>query len=473
MTVKASEKAKSLTVTVRDSEPPGVVWIRLINEKGASSPMPLLIANSVVTLETDQANNHFEDAQTVTLPSTVTGRLDKSGDVDCYRVSLRKGQTFVASMTANQILKSPMDAVIQLIDLKGNVIAQTDDDRRLDPQLIYPCNSDCELILRIFAFPSQPNSTVGFAGNSKFIYALQMTDGPFLDHVHPILTGQPIDKVDATGWNLSDAELHLLPATKISPPTWHATNAHGWAWQCSLDANAGTITKTLDNDQPTTIDKLPVVIAGRINRAGQTDHYQFAVEKGKRYVAKSYSRSEGLRVDTVLTVVRLSDGKQIAKKDDISRTDFDSQVDFKAAADGVVELHVSDAVDAFGPRHAYAVQLTESVPTVRLTVGTDHFEIKAGSSVEIPVTVAAQNGFQKKLQYALVGSYNGLSLDKVTDAKSVKLKLHADQDCSFQGAVNLHAKEFDEKSETGATHPVTFQLLDRIELSDIWITVHK
>ncbi len=134
-----------------------------------------------------EPNNKLTETTSIELPSVVYGKLAKSEDLDTYRIQLKRGQTLVASVLAHRPLRSPMDAVIQLVDARGNVIFQTDDDRGLDPQCIYKADADRELFLRIFAFPEVPNSTIGYAGAESFIYVIRMTTDSFVDHVLPLV----------------------------------------------------------------------------------------------------------------------------------------------------------------------------------------------------------------------------------------------------------------------------------------------
>ncbi len=57
----------------------------------------------------------------------ISGRFDKPGDVDCYRVSLKKGQGVVAEITAQRHLRSPVDSHLEILDAAGKVLAENDD----------------------------------------------------------------------------------------------------------------------------------------------------------------------------------------------------------------------------------------------------------------------------------------------------------------------------------------------------------
>ena len=52
------------------------------------------------------------------LPAVITGRLGKTGDVDCYAFDLAAGQTLNAILDA-QVIASPADGALRLIDARG------------------------------------------------------------------------------------------------------------------------------------------------------------------------------------------------------------------------------------------------------------------------------------------------------------------------------------------------------------------
>src|SRR5205807_4906923 len=93
---------------------------------------------------------------------TVNGQLGKPGDVDVFALALRKGQTLVASLEANRTLKSPMDAVLQVLSADGFVLEQNNDYHGLDPQIAFAVPRDGRYLVRTFAFPAVPDASVKF-----------------------------------------------------------------------------------------------------------------------------------------------------------------------------------------------------------------------------------------------------------------------------------------------------------------------
>src|SRR5690606_13122635 len=116
------------------------------------------------------------------------------------------------------------------VDEAGNVLAQSDDDRGIDPQVVYHCERDGRYVLRLFAFPEVATSTIGFAGAASFVYRIHATTGPLIDHSLPLVVPPEADvAASPRGWNLpEDANPVRHPATAVSPPTVTLAGALGW-----------------------------------------------------------------------------------------------------------------------------------------------------------------------------------------------------------------------------------------------------
>lgn len=446
--VSAGEKSGKLTVRVTQHASPGVAWIRLYDGQSASGLIPLLVSGIPVTLESEP-NDKRTDANSLSLPAIVAGRLAKGGDSDAYRVSVKAGQQLVVSVTANQVLKSPMDAVLQLSDVRGNVLFQSDDVCGLDPQIVYKAESDQECLLRVFAFPETPNSTVGFGGSAAFVYTIDVTTGPFTDHVF-----STEKRIVPYGHNLPDEPVvQQADPTRISPVVATLKDGLGWSWVPSPEQQVRTIFSDAPYD-----GSLPVNILGRISAPGETHAYLFQASKGTKYKAEVRSKPDGFLIDSKLDFVEPTSGKVLSSNDDLSSGRYDAGLDFTAVKDGEIEVRVSDMVNSFGPRHFYRLLIREAVPGFQLSVAAEHFVITANKPIEISVTIARDSGFRGKIQVKAVGLPNRVEAESVVSeskgatAKLVKLKL---------GPVNDKDGE-DPNSDPTLAAPVSFQILGTV-----------
>lgn len=92
------------------------------------------IAYVVDTLRADsetEDNNTTSDAQRITLPRIVNGRIEPAGDVDVFQFRGKAGAEIVAEVVARRV-RSPLDSLLRLIDASGRVLAWNDDCEHKD-----------------------------------------------------------------------------------------------------------------------------------------------------------------------------------------------------------------------------------------------------------------------------------------------------------------------------------------------------
>jgi len=75
-----------------------------------------------------ESNNSIEDAQKVTLPVIINGKIAKSSDTDVFRFEGKSGGTVVAEVTARR-LYSPLDSILKLTDESGKILDFNDDNK--------------------------------------------------------------------------------------------------------------------------------------------------------------------------------------------------------------------------------------------------------------------------------------------------------------------------------------------------------
>src|SRR5438046_833348 len=197
---------------------PGVYWLRAHNAEGASILKPFVVG-TLPEIAESEPNDAPEKPQAVEPRVVVNGKLGKTGDVDGYRVELQAGQTLVASLQANSVLGSPMDALLQVCELverssgspEAFVVAQNHDAVGLDPQIAFTAPRQSAYLVRLFAFPATPDAAIRFAGGNDYLYRLTLTTGPFIDHVLPPAAPGEESQVKLGGWNLEPGATAIVP----------------------------------------------------------------------------------------------------------------------------------------------------------------------------------------------------------------------------------------------------------------------
>ncbi len=82
-----------------------------------------------------EPNDATGEAQEVTFPLIVNGRIERPGDVDMFRFEGQGGQEMVAEVYARR-LNSPLDSVLRLVDSAGGEVALSDDHKDLEMGLV-------------------------------------------------------------------------------------------------------------------------------------------------------------------------------------------------------------------------------------------------------------------------------------------------------------------------------------------------
>ena len=406
VTAAAGRDKGKLLVTVAADAAPGVYWLRAYTDDGASGLRPFIVGTLPEVAEAEP-NDEAKAAQVVADSAVVNGRLAKSGDVDCYAVALRKGQTLVASVEANATLRSPMDAILQVVTPDGFVVAENHDFRKLDPQLAFTAPRDGTYVARVFAFPSNPDSTIRFAGGEAYVYRLTLTTGGFADYPVPLaVSRENPDTVSQAGWNIPAAAktLDVKPTAADVLTLFHPAVANSVRLRVERHPCFDFTAKP--SAAPLTP---PVSVTGRIEAPGGEVAVPFAGRKGGSLSIRAASRELGLAVNPVVRVVG-PDGKSLARGEP-ARVNDDTTVNFTPPADGTYTAVVSDLFGGGGTRHVFLLRVSGPEPDYELTVTTDRFNVPPGKSLDIPVTVTRRAGFTKSVEVVAEQLPDGVTVE--------------------------------------------------------------
>ena len=104
---------------------PGIYRLLACPDDRMSHPLPFALDTLPECLDREP-NNLPVEAQPLTLPVIVNGRIDRTGDWDVFRFEGRAGDEIVAEVNARR-LDSPLDSVLKLTDASGRPLALNDD----------------------------------------------------------------------------------------------------------------------------------------------------------------------------------------------------------------------------------------------------------------------------------------------------------------------------------------------------------
>jgi hypothetical protein len=129
------------------SAPLGWQDIRVRTANGLSSPFPFNVGEIGEFLESEP-NDASNQANVVTVPVIINGRIGAPKDVDQFKFKLDKAQTLICEVTA-QRFGSPLDALLTLRDAAGKILQQNDDSEGADARIEFAFQKDQEYTLAI------------------------------------------------------------------------------------------------------------------------------------------------------------------------------------------------------------------------------------------------------------------------------------------------------------------------------------
>jgi len=477
-----TKQADRYTVRVDADAAPGPRWVRFVNDDGASAARVFFVG-AVAEIPEVEPNDAVDKAQPIEARTVVVnGALGKAADVDAFRVSLKAGETFVASVDAFNSFGSPFDGVLQITDAAGFVLQQTHDERGFDPLLEFAVPRDGDYVVRLFGIASVPNSSIKFAGAEDAVYRLTMTSEPFVEAAWPAVSAAPSGDASATatelqlrGWNVpADAMALFSPtlaakngSTALPRPVPHAHA--GWA-MASFTDGAVLVERDGDKQAMQTLEG-PVTVNGLLSEPGQVDEYRFLAKKGDSLRFRVLGKTIGSPVDPIAHVYRPG-GTLLVRLDDFSRTDNEIDSVLAAPLDGEYRIVLEDLFGGGGPRYRYVMSLRPASVDFALSTTAAEFTAVIGKPLEIPITIDRPRGMTADIEVRLEGCPEFADLavtspDKGAEAKKVTLTITPTKPFSGPIRITGTAKEPEVLHRT-ATAPLTLVPGGKIDM--LWLT---
>ena len=410
--VRAAEKAGQLMVTALPDAWPGPRWIRLYNDEGASDPRLFVVGHLPSLRETEPNNAPGEAQQIESLPVTIEGRLEKSEDVDAYRVRLQAGQVLIAEVQAYR-LDSPMDPFLQVTDMRNHQVDWNHDGTSLDPKLVWTAEADGVYLVKVAGFAHPPQANVRFTSGADTVYRLDLYAGPYADHVWPpALAVEGITRVEVVGWNLGERK----PSVDVNPSQAPVDQDRALVrhedfenvlW-LPLKAHTAVMEKENPQDDPEPVT-LPCTYFGCLLAASAVDRISFQAAKDRTYTLRVQSVSLGFPGDLELRVED-GEGKSLGKNDDAEKR-ADPVLHWKAPGEGMYQAVLSEVFGRGGSRYVYGVDLSEQTGGVEAETKVHTLRLTPGGQVELKVDVKRTGGFKGKARLEAVELPEGVGAE--------------------------------------------------------------
>ena len=428
----------TVRVTIPAGVPPGDHELRLATPQGLTNPLMFRVGqfpefskqaaktedlspfNLPARLRTQTRTAPAEPPMLVTMPATINGQI-LPGTIDKFRLQASKGQKLVILAAARELIPYISDAVpgwfqaiVTLRDPQGKEVQYSDHYRfHPDPAMFYEIAADGEYMLEI-------KDSI-YRGREDFVYRITAGEIPYLTSIYP-LGGKPgiRTSIELKGYNLPAAK--LIERNRGKETGLHPVSvSKGKVVSNSLPFELDALPERSEQEPNNTLQKaqavkLPVILNGRIDRAGDWDVFKFEGRAGEEIVAEVVARRLDSPLDSILKLTDAA-GKQLAVNDDLEDKGAgllthhaDSRIAFKLPLNGMYFVHLGDAQGKGGVDYGYRLRLCHPMPDFELRVVPSSISARPGNMVTVTVFALRKDGFNGDIALKLKDSPSGFAL---------------------------------------------------------------
>ena len=179
---KNLEGVETLPVQIAEGASLGRQEVRARTPLGFSNPVGFEVGDLEESLETEP-NNTPDQAQNLTLPRVVNGRIGAEKDVDTFRFKAAADQKWVIEVRARS-LGSRLDGLLTLSDTNGTVLQRNDDASGPDARIEFDAKKDTEYRVSLRDLTHRGGDRFGYrmsfmAPDSKPDFGVRTTGGRF------------------------------------------------------------------------------------------------------------------------------------------------------------------------------------------------------------------------------------------------------------------------------------------------------
>jgi hypothetical protein len=356
------DKSFKAVVFVPENCPLGEHLVQVRCKSGISDFRSFFVG-ALPEVEEKEPNGSLAEAQAVPLNSTIQGVV-KSEDVDCFAVTLQKGQRLSVDVEALRLGTFLFDPAVAILDEKRFELAAVDDVpiARQDGVLSMVAPADGTYYVQM--------RETSYGGNDNCRYRLHVGTFPRPTAVYPAggKSGEQV-AVQFLGDAAGPIKLDVaVPASGTTLPLF-ATDAQGIGptavpFRISTLGNVLEAEPNNDIATATTADSA-VSFNGIIGTDGDVDCFRFDATKGQTFDIECYARRLRSGLDPVITVLR-TDGSTVGGNDDSRGPD--SYYRFQVPADGSYVVRVKDHLGRGRPDFVYRVELQPVTPSLTLSI---------------------------------------------------------------------------------------------------------
>jgi hypothetical protein len=158
---------------------------------------------------------------------------------------------------------------------------------------------------------------------------------------------------------------------------------------------------------------VPAALDGGIQKAGDSDYYQFHAKKGDRYVMEVQARRYDSPLDSILTLYN-DKGAVLAENDDwtdpmagLTTHQADSRLTYTFSAAGEYTLRLRDVEVQGGEDYAYRLTIAPPKPDFALRITPDNPRLGRGDTAAIAVNAVRRDDFAGEIRLSVEGLPEG------------------------------------------------------------------
>jgi len=277
----------------------------------------------------EKESEHYHVPTSISLPITINGRIYPKNDFDDYQIKLNKGETIDAFVSAERF-GSPLDARLEILNSKGEIIADNDDASGVDPALVFTAPVSDLYLVRIRESSGK--------GSPAHVYRLTVSKNPNINSAYPM--GAKIGsttKFEVIGSNLSFPVVELKVSDRIGYQVFPNSN---------LFFDVSNATEYLENSSggnSSAINAFPCAINGRILKADEVDSWELNLEAGQKLQFESRGIALGSPCRPKISIADAT-GKELASA--VSIAELDPVLLFNPTVKGKYTLKISEEIPA-------------------------------------------------------------------------------------------------------------------------------
>jgi WD40 repeat protein len=285
-------------VTIPADAPPGVYRVQVKTPGGESSELAFVVGRFPEVAEVGATDSQLS-AQPVTLPTTISGCIDRAGDTDYFQFEAAAGQQLGVEVVAGA-LGSKLEPVLSLIDRMGHVVAESPGG-----SLGHSFDQAGSYSLRI--------RDVDYRGSAEMFYRVSLGEIPVISDVFPLgLARGSTAEIQVRGVHLGNvravqvqAPADAAPGTRIDVPVTLPAGAQPLGARSVVVGEYAELLEGGDNDPPGSAHFVPTpaTVNGRIEKPGDVDCFRFVARKGQPLILDIDARRLGSPLDSMLEIL--------------------------------------------------------------------------------------------------------------------------------------------------------------------------